>query len=590
MKRILALILPLVLAAAGTLSAAAVEFTASVDRTTVGLGEQFTLNLTVNGEDLSSVPRPELPALAEFDLQGQTQSSSTNIQIVNGQMKRQATVNFVYVLSAKSLGTATIPACKLAYAGTEYRSQPIEITVVKSPPAAAPRQRAPGGPAQEGGVPVDGNVFLTASVDRRTVYVGEQVTISYELLSRLTVDQVGRLIPSYGSFWSENVADPLASRQLGFDRRTVDGKTYLAGLVRRDALFPMAAGELTVKPQELEVAVAVQRSFFDFGSSRAVKARSKPLSITALPLPEPRPAAFSGGVGQFAVSSSLDRTAASNSEPITLTIKLSGTGNIRLVEKPVVPPVPGLKILDPEVKEDIRPSGGVIKGTRTFRYPIIPQADGKFVIPAVSIAYFDPAARAYRTVSTERYECTATGCVQSAAVVEATGLKVLGADINHIKPDAAALPAVPAGPSRWLWAVYVLSLGLIGGSFGLRGYRDRLASDRGFARKARSSSLVRRRLKASAALLRRGDLPAFHAALAQAVGGYAGDRFDLDTQALTKEQLRDELAARRVPEQAVAEIVSVLEQCELARFSPGMMTVKDPAELLRRATAALDRI
>ncbi|MCU0606582.1 MAG: BatD family protein, partial [Candidatus Edwardsbacteria bacterium] len=540
MKRILTLLLFLTPLLPGALAAAGLEFSASVDRTAVGLGDPFTLQLTVNGENLSSVPRPELPALPDFDLLGQTQSSSTSIQIVNGQMRKQATVTFIYTLSAKQLGSATISACRLTYAGTEYRSQPIEITVVKSSPApAAPRQRAPGLPAQESGIQVDGNVLLAASVDRRTVYVGEQVTISYELLSRFTIDQVGRLIPSYGGFWSENVADPLASRQLGFDRRTVDGKAFLAGLVRKDALFPMSDGELTVKPQELEVAVAVQRSLFDFGSSRAVKARSKPLSITVLPLPEGKPAAFSGGVGQFSVSSSLDRTATSNSEPLTLTIKLSGTGNIRLVEKPVIPPVPGLQILDPEVKEDIRSSGGVIKGTRTFRYPIIPQADGKFVIPAVGIAFFDPAAKAYRTVSTERYECTATGCVRNTSVVEATGLKVLGSDINHIKPDAAARRMHPAVPSRWLWAVYVLSFGLIGGSFWLRGYRDRLASDRGFARRARSSGLVRRRLKASAALLRNHDLPGFYAALTQAVAGYAGDRFDLDTQAMTKEQLRD---------------------------------------------------
>lgn len=589
MNRFLTSLLTCALISAGALAAAQINFTASVDKSTVGLGEQFTLSLTVDGEDLTSVPRPVLPDLADFNVHAQSQSSGGGFSIQNGKLKRQVTVNFSYVLSATKLGTAEIPACKLTYAGTEYQSQPIAITVVKASQAqAAPRQRsAPGGPTPAN-VPVEGNLSIEAAVDRTMMYVGEQFNLRYDLYSRLRISRQPTIaIPVFSGFWKEDL-------KIGNEpsQQTVSGKVFNKFPIFGFALFPMSPGRLEIQPLKMAVPIVVaSRDPFDlFGTETMVEIESKPLTITVLPLPEPKPANFSDGVGRFTIASSLDRTATSNSEPITLTISLSGTGNIRLIAKPAIPPVPGLRILDPEIKEDIRAVGGVVRGTRTFRYPIIPRTDGRFVIPAVSIAYFDPAAKAYRTISTERYECTATGCVPSASVVEATGLKVLGTDINHIKPDAAALRTYPPGPSRWLWAAYILSLGLVGGSFWLRGFRDRLASDRGFARKARSSSLVRKRLKTSASLLKRNDLPAFHAALAQAVAGYAGDRFDLDTQAMTKEQLRDELAARGIPGATVAEIVTVLEQCELARFSPGMLTVRDPAELLARAKAALDGI
>lgn len=570
--------------------AAEINFTASVDQSTVGLGDQLTLNLTVSGEDIASVPAPEMPAMPDFNVLGNSSSQSTNIQIINGQMKKQATVNFTYVLSAKKLGKVLIPACKIRHGGQEYQSQPIEVQVVKvSPARAQAQQRGPGEPAREARIPVEGNLFLSASVDRRTVYVGEQLTLEYSLYTRF---QIGNLnpaeMPSYGGFWTEKVYD---ADKLSFTRKTVDGRAYDTWLFKKVALFPMSQGDLTVKPMALNVAVVQQaRDFFDmFGTTQNVKIESKPLTITVLPLPEGKPKDFSGGVGQFTISSSIDRTATSDNEPFNLTIKITGTGNIRLIERPAIPAVPGLKILDPEVKEDIRASGDMIKGARTFRYPVIPQTDGRYVIPAFTLSYFDPRTRSYKTLSTERYECSATGCTQNAPLVEATGLKVLGTDINYIKPDVTRLRSYPAGSSRWLLTVYVLSMGLVGASFWFRGYRDRLATDRGFARKARSAGLVKKRLKTAESLLKKRGLTDFYAALSQAVLGYAGDRYNIEAHALTKDQLRERLATLGIEPATVDGVLTVLEQCEIARFSPSLLSIKDPRELYEKTRTLLSR-
>jgi tetratricopeptide (TPR) repeat protein len=53
-----------------------IEFTASVDQTTVGLGEQFQLVLSVRGEDMLSAPQPELPAMPAIDVLGRSSSQS----------------------------------------------------------------------------------------------------------------------------------------------------------------------------------------------------------------------------------------------------------------------------------------------------------------------------------------------------------------------------------------------------------------------------------------------------------------------------------------------------------------------------------
>jgi hypothetical protein len=126
--------------------AAELQFSAAVDRTTVGLGEQFQLELRVQGEGMVSVPRPALPAMADFDVLGSSSSQSTNISIVNGRMQKQASVSFLYVLAAKKPGRLVIPPCTLTYEGREYASQPVEVTVVRARRARpSPRPPRPGG-------------------------------------------------------------------------------------------------------------------------------------------------------------------------------------------------------------------------------------------------------------------------------------------------------------------------------------------------------------------------------------------------------------------------------------------------------------
>ena len=81
--------------------AAEINFTASVDQTSVGIDDQIQLTVTVQGQDIGRVPNPELPALADFDRLGSTSSQSTNISIINGRMSQQQTISFIYWIDEK---------------------------------------------------------------------------------------------------------------------------------------------------------------------------------------------------------------------------------------------------------------------------------------------------------------------------------------------------------------------------------------------------------------------------------------------------------------------------------------------------------
>jgi len=571
-------------------SAAEIEFNASVDRSTVGLGEDFVLTVTVRGQDMASVPKPELPSLPDFNLLGSSSSQSTNIQFVNGQMSKQASINYIYYLSAKKLGKLTIGPCLIKYKDQEYHSQPIEIEVVKSSTARA-QPAAPGRTSTaQSNIPIEGNLFLSANASRKTVYVGEQVTVDFTLYNRFQVSDARIAeMPTFSGFWTEKVFD---AEKFNWEQKTHDGKQYQYMMLKKVALFPMSSGELAVSPMTLNIAVVhASRDFFDFfGNSKAVKIESKPVIITALSLPDDKPVEFTGGVGKFSIQASLDKNTATGNEPINLTVKITGTGNIRLIEKPIITNIPGLKIMDPEMKENIQASGDIIKGSKTFTFPIIPQADGKYVIPAVKMAYFDPGNKSYHTIQTPSFECTASGCSQNTPLVEATGLKVLGTDINYIKPNVTALSNVSFDIPHWAWLIYLLFPAMILSAFWYRGHQEKLITDKGYARKHRSDGLVKKRLRQSERHLKANDIKNFYSSLSQAILGFVGDRYNLDTSALTMDQLKMSLAARNVPENSISALLALIAGCDLARFSPSAISESDPVKFLGKAREALSQL
>ena len=569
-----------------------IEFTASVDQTTVGVGEQFQLVLSVRGEDMLSVPQPSLPAMTAIDVLGRSSSQSTNISFIGGQMKKEATVSFIYALSAKALGKVTIPAATLVYQGRTYSTQPIELTVTKAAQGqASPMQGAPGTPpTPRSQIPLEGNLYLSVTASRRSVYVGEPVAVDIALFSRFQVENGGWAeVPSFDGFWTEKVFD---ADRFNFERRTIDGRVFGVADLKRAVLFPISPGEATIKPMAFNVAVVQQsQSIFDMlGATQSLRVGSKPITIKVLPLPEAgKPADFTGGVGRFTLAGALDHASTTNGEPVNLTVRLSGTGNLHMIDPPKLAAVPGLKILTPETKDDVHVEDGAVRGTKTFRFPIIPQGDGKFEVPAVTVAYFDPESKGYKTLSAGPFSFSASGSASAAPVAEASGLKVLGTDIDYIKPDASSLESRSMDPPWWPNVMMLLSLASVGLAIGYRSHSQRLQSDRGYARKSRSTALVKRRLKQAEQLLKKQDEKGFHAELSRALLGYLGDRFNLDTPALTRDQLRSALLERSVATPTIDALFEVVDRCEVARFSPEAAS-RDPRQLFDTARDVMARI
>lgn len=572
------------------LFSAELNFSATVDRTTVGIGETFTLNVTVSGENIGNVPTPELPDMNSFNILGRSSSQSTNISFINGKMSQQITINFIYTVSPKKIGKFTIGACKINYQGKTYETQPIEIEVIKgttqAPPSPAPSQ--PGTmPPEPGG----DNIFILAVPDRTEVLCGEQINISFYLYTRYSLGDLNlEKLPSFSGFWAEPTDD---IKQLRFQTKVYNGKSYNVALIKTYAVFPITSGKLKIDPMILNIEVIQPpRDFFDFfGTSRIVKIESKPISINVLPLPqENKPEEFCGGVGKFNISAALDRDSAVGGAPVNLIVKISGSGNIRLIEKPKISSIPNLRVLEPEVKDNIQRSGNLIKGTKEFRYPVIAQVDGAHILPEIKVAYFDPQKKVYETITTQRLKFVAMGTTTASTTTESGGLKILGTDIQYIKPEARKFRTQSWSVPGWINIFYILSFLMIGLALLYQRYQARLLIDRAYARRIRAGHLFQKRIKQIEKLLKAQDKKNFYTSLGTAMMNYIGDRYNLPVGTLTKEQLKQELINKGLARELLEELLKIVECCENAGYAPVISEIYEPEEILKKAKELIRRL
>ncbi len=255
------------------LYAIAQTFTATVDETTVGDNQQFQISFTLSGQNLKGVRNLKPPSFSDFmALSGPSQS--TNIQFING--VQSASYSYSYILRAKRIGVFTIGKASIEFNGKLYETEPIKITVVKG--SSLPKQKKKDGEISN--EEIAKNLFIRAIVNKRKVFLGEQVTVVYKLYTRLNIAAQMSInkLPQYQGFWTEELE---SSNNITFSTEMIDGKQFRVGTLKRAALFPTQTGKLEITPFELTVPIQLRRNrnrnnFFDdffndpFGASQTV--------------------------------------------------------------------------------------------------------------------------------------------------------------------------------------------------------------------------------------------------------------------------------------------------------------------------------
>lgn len=548
----------------------------------VSAGEQFryTLVLNAGGSNL------KLPEFDGFQLiMGPSTSSSTSVQYINGQMSRTQTTTYTFVLQALREGKFTISSALITVDGKPIESNPLSIEVVEGQvpqtPSTTPDRQAPTGTPSISGSGAD--LFIRAIVSKTNVYRGEPLVVTFKMYTKLDATNLENpKLPALNGFFQQEIEiPPLRS----LEREVVNGEVYGTAVLRKVILFPQRAGELSIDPYELDVIVRetpapTRRGFFDdfFTMPQMVrkKAVSPNIKINVKPLPQGRPAGFTGAVGNYDVQATVDKTQAPANEPITYTIRISGSGNLKLIEQPRVDFPIGFEVFDAKLRESIRNTDEGASGSKTFEILMIPRHAGTYRIPPLNFSWFDPVSGSYKTLKTEEISLQIEKGEETETGAAVTGfsredVRLISQDIRFIKlnrPSFRNYNMVLFGTPAYLLAflipllLFVLLVIL---------YRKHLQSraDMKRVRNRRAGKVAMKRLKLAAKLLRENKTQEFYDEILNSAWGYLGDKLNIPLSDLSRNTILEKTSGDPELQTLLTELFEVLETCEAARYSPG---------------------
>ena len=573
---------------------------AYVDRTTVGVNEQFTLNVELSGSDLNAASNPELPDMEDFAA-FLGSGSSQNMQYINGRMSVSKSIS--YHFQAIQEGDFEIGPVLVKAKGKSYRTDPIAIKVQKTStqPGATARPQA----RDAGAAIAEDDLFLRVSVDKKRVFQNEPVTVTYKIYTRVNVGSFGFAnMPGTTGFWVEEFE---TGRQPVTSTEVLGGKQYTVATVRRIALFPMTPGEKTIDPLAVECEVRVQRrsrSLFDdffndpfFGRSVRKIIRSEPVRIDVRPLPEiGRPDDFNGIVGRYTMNASLDRANVKTNEAVTFRITVSGQGNIRTLPelKPVFPT--DFEVYPPKVNESINRQDGLISGSKTFEWVLVPRQPGRVSVKPVEMSIFDPSVPDYRKLRTESFSIDVERgedvFISAPSGLSKEEVALLGQDIRFIMTEAARF--IPIGrhvtDRAGFWIAALFPAVCLCAAILYRRHIERLRGDEAYARHRRAFRAAKRHLSDARLQLKTGSTSNFFAEVGRALNGFLGDKLNTSEAGLMTDEVTDALKKRGVHPDRIEEILDCIGICDMRRFSPAAATPSEMEAFLHRAEKAIDVI
>ncbi|MDR0694804.1 MAG: BatD family protein [Prevotellaceae bacterium] len=564
-----------------TARAEEVSFNVSTPRV-VSASETFRVTFSVNA-NADNLTAPDFSGFQV--IAGPSRMTEQGVTIINGVMSRTQTTRFTYVLQAVREGNVTLGAASVVIDKKTYHTQPVTIEVVKAEdaPSAAQQQQAQQG-AQPAATTGDGNdVFVRILVSKSSVYRGEYLTATVKIYSQsLNIAGFEDVkYPNFNGFWSQETESP---QQLQFQRENVNGKIYNSAVVRRYVLFPQQTGALKIDPFEITCALQVRtaaRSIFDdfFGSSAQIVRKhiaSPVVTVHVNPLPANAPASFAGAVGTgFRMTAELARDSVTANDAASAIIKISGEGNVKLVETPKIVWPPDFETYDVKISDNSKTSSSGVSGSKQFEIPFIPRSAGTFAIPPVEFTYFDIAKKQYVTLTSKPLDIRVgkdpnAGAAVTVGGVNRQSVRALGEDIRYIKTD---LPKWQEKGGLFFGSLLYYLLMAAEVSVFILCYlflskRRKDLQNVVLVRNRKANKIARRRLKTADRLLKSGNAPGFYEELSKALWGYLGDKLAIAAADLSRENARETLQNRQIPEPDVETFLQVMDECEFARYAP----------------------
>ncbi len=589
---------------------AQVTFKATAPNTVV-LGEQFRLTYMLNdeGKDLRVAEFPGFEILY-----GPSVSTSKSYSIVNGQTTSSVSNSYTYTLMPNKEGEFEIPPATIKVGNSEYKSNSLTIKVLPQDQASGNNagtsnqsQSNQSGSSSSSTSITSDEVFVRMSLSKNSVFENEGFLVTFKIYSLYDVVNYENLkFPEFEGFIAQEIELP-ANRQLNLEN--YNGRNYRTFVLRQLVLYPQRSGSITIPTGKIDLILRmrsqkrVQSIFDDFFETYADVKKSLTInggSINVKPLPAGKPALFSGAVGNFKMTSSINSENVKANDAVTIKIEISGNGNIKMIKNPEIVFPNDFEIYDPKVNLNLKTTTSGVSGSKTIEYLAIPRYAGDFVIPSASFSFFDLKSGAYKMLSTPEFklhvakgEGGADNPNQPAYsnFTNKEDLKFVGKDILYIKTDGFSFHKKDKflfGSLLYLlW--YLIPALLFIAYYIVNRKQAKENANIALVRTKKANKVASKRLKTAGKLLKENKKERFYDEILKALWGYLSDKLNIPVASLTKDNVEAELTKYGVGESLIKEFIDILNTCEFARFAPSRDS-QEMDKLYASTVSAIDKM
>lgn len=563
----------------------------------VVVGERFQVVFEANAEGKNF----QAPSFDGFTVVGGPfTSSSSSFSMVNGSMSHTVKNTYTYALQAYKEGTFRVGAASLTVKGNKISSDPFDIQVLPDDGShAAPSGGGNSGsnPSQDTNDPqVSGkDLFLKVTSSKKSAYVGEQIVLTYKLYTKVPVSSLSvDKMPSYAGFWTKDISDN-SGGSLRQSSEYVNGMEYTVAEIQKMVVVPQRSGKLNIDPMSIECIAQVRTEsnrrqsndpfdifFNDPFFNRNIVNVKKELSTSTLTLdvknlPESgKPASFAGAVGNYNFKTDIDKTELKTNEAFTLTLTVSGVGNIELLQMPEPNFPPDFEVYDPKITTSTKNTAQGLSGTKKAEYLVIPRRAGSFNLTPVEFSFFNPDNNSYSALKSDSYAIhveKGNGDEGDGGIYASNqeGIKYLGSDVRHIMTGSPHLKAKHSfffGTAPYfivLLAMLLIFIVLLLVSK----KREQSKQDVAANRNKKATKVARGRLKKADQYLKVKDQDNFYVEMSQALWGYISDKLGIERSKLSMDTVSEAMKGKNVPDDLTQQFIDTLNSCEFARFAPG---------------------
>lgn len=530
------------------------RMSAKLDRASVIAGETFQITFTIN-----DAPRGNFIAPDFQDMQVVSGPNKFSEQtIVNG--KRRSSQSYTYGLIATKPGAIILDPARFQTSSKVFESNKVKIPVKKS--------QLKDKPDDSGPLP---NIFFRIEIDTNRVCIGQQLNADYVVYSLYQISNFNDMdIPSLTGFWMQD------NSPTRINPKTVikGGKQYFRYEVKKFALFPQRPGELVIDGIKAEMTYRVQsgqkRGFFRNYQNKRKKASCKDEVVSVYATPEEdKPATFSGGVGSFKIAARVDPNIGRVGEAMEYRVSIVGSGNIMLLSPPEFDFPKSAEIFEPEESENIYEQDGIIMGSKTFAYSIIPKEQGELVIPPVQFDYYDPATGKYKKSRSN---------ILKVKIREGDPERMKELAKSNTTRDIAALSTQNESHSSisafgWpvkavFFAFYIAPFFLIPVFIKRKSREESELADVEGRKQRAAVGIAKKKLATAQVYMESGKKGDFYDEVVKAVYGFLNDRVGVKGSEASIENIAKKLAARGIDESKISRIEKLIEYCDMALYAP----------------------